>query len=158
MHLESRDEQSVWVPAMDMRVEFAKGERIHTENSYKYRPGQAEAMLAAAGFTHEATWTDENGWFAVCLARASSDRLLVNAISPDPGLRSETGHPRVRPFRNSYLSISDVCDSHQQDVVARQFNRHVVGQLHVLAGPQVFGGLRAVQAELGEMRWKGCVE
>jgi dimethylhistidine N-methyltransferase len=67
MHIESRVEQSVLLAALEMRVEFAEGERIHTENSYKYRPGQAEAMLDAAGFTHEATWTDENGWFAVCL-------------------------------------------------------------------------------------------
>jgi len=70
MHLESRVEQSVRLAALEMRVEFAEGERIHTENSYKYRPGQAEAMLAEAGFMHEATWTDENGWFAVCLGRA----------------------------------------------------------------------------------------
>ncbi len=77
MHLESRVKQSVWVAAMDMRVEFAKGERIHTENSYKYRPGQVEAMLAAAGFTHEATWTDENGWFAVCLGRVNEHRGLL---------------------------------------------------------------------------------
>jgi dimethylhistidine N-methyltransferase len=70
MHLESRAEQTVWLPALDMRVKFAAGETIHTENSYKYRPGQAESMLAAAGFAPTATWTDEQGWFAVCLARA----------------------------------------------------------------------------------------
>jgi L-histidine Nalpha-methyltransferase len=51
-------------------VEFAAGESIHTENSYKYRPGDAEALAAKAGFAHEATWMDERGWFAVCLARA----------------------------------------------------------------------------------------
>ena len=39
----------VWLPALDLRVEFAAGETIHTENSYKYRPGDAEAMLAKAG-------------------------------------------------------------------------------------------------------------
>lgn len=50
-------------------VDFAEGETIHTENSYKYRPGQAEAMLAAAGFAPMQTWTDAQGWFAVCLAR-----------------------------------------------------------------------------------------
>ena len=70
MHLESRIEQTVWLPALDMRVKFGAGETIHTENSYKYRSGQAESMLAAAGFAPGATWTDEQGWFAVCLARA----------------------------------------------------------------------------------------
>jgi L-histidine Nalpha-methyltransferase len=70
MHLVSREEQIVWLPSLDMRISFLESETIHTENSYKYQPGQAEAMLAIAGFTSEVTWTDERGWFAVCLARA----------------------------------------------------------------------------------------
>jgi L-histidine Nalpha-methyltransferase len=52
-----------------LTVGFACGETIHTENSYKFRPGQAESMLEEAGFTPAATWTDERGWFAVCLGR-----------------------------------------------------------------------------------------
>ncbi len=70
MHLRSRDAQYVHVGALDLKVDFAAGESIHTENSYKYRPGQAEALLAEAGFRAEATWTDARGWFAVCLGRA----------------------------------------------------------------------------------------
>jgi dimethylhistidine N-methyltransferase len=70
MHLESRTAQQVIVDELDMTFEFAAGETIHTENSYKYRPGQAEALLAKTGFRAEATWTDERGWFAVCLGRA----------------------------------------------------------------------------------------
>jgi dimethylhistidine N-methyltransferase len=70
MHLESQISQSVHLGALDLRVEFAQGETIHSENSYKYRPGQAEAMLAAAGFKPAARWTDALGWFAVCLGRA----------------------------------------------------------------------------------------
>jgi L-histidine N-alpha-methyltransferase len=70
MHLVSEMKQTVWLPAIDLRVEFAAGESIHTENSYKYLPGDAEALVAKAGFAHEATWMDELGWFAVCLARA----------------------------------------------------------------------------------------
>jgi L-histidine Nalpha-methyltransferase len=70
MHLVSETKQSVWLPAIDLRVEFEAGESIHTENSYKYRAGDAEALVAKAGFAHQATWTDERGWFAVCLARA----------------------------------------------------------------------------------------
>jgi uncharacterized SAM-dependent methyltransferase len=58
------------VAALDLEVDFKAGETIHTENSYKYRPGQAESMLAEAGFRAEATWTDPRGWFAVCLGRA----------------------------------------------------------------------------------------
>jgi L-histidine N-alpha-methyltransferase len=69
IYLESRAEQTVYLPALDMRVRFAAGERIHTENSYKYRSGQAKAMLTAAGFNPVKRWTDHRGWFAVYLAR-----------------------------------------------------------------------------------------
>jgi dimethylhistidine N-methyltransferase len=69
MYLVSRAAQRVRVAALDLEVEFAAGESMHTENSYKYRPGQAEALLAAAGFAPVKTWTDARGWFAVHLAR-----------------------------------------------------------------------------------------
>ena len=71
MHLANLLPQTVQIPALDMRLEFTAGETIHTENSYKYQPGQAEAMLTEAGFDAATTWTDEKGWFAVCLARAN---------------------------------------------------------------------------------------
>jgi dimethylhistidine N-methyltransferase len=70
MHLESLAPQRVCLSELDLCVDFNPGERIHTENSYKYRPGQAEAMLSAAGFASVATWNDPCGWFAVCLGRA----------------------------------------------------------------------------------------
>jgi len=40
MHLVSRIAQQANVGALDFAVEFAAGESIHTENSYKYRPGR----------------------------------------------------------------------------------------------------------------------
>jgi dimethylhistidine N-methyltransferase len=67
MHLMSHKAQQVRVGALGSKVAFAAGESIHTENSYKYTPGQAETLLAEAGFCPEATWTDPRGWFAVCL-------------------------------------------------------------------------------------------
>jgi len=70
MHLESRVAQKVLVAALNMEVSFAQGETIHTECSYKYAKGQAEAMLKDAGFAETENWTDERGWFNVCLARA----------------------------------------------------------------------------------------
>ena len=71
MHLESRIKQQVNFGALDFAVDFTAGETIHTENSYKYRPGQVEALLAETGFRAETTWTDPHGWFAVCLGRAN---------------------------------------------------------------------------------------
>jgi L-histidine Nalpha-methyltransferase len=70
IHLVSRVAQQVDIGALDLSVDFACGETIHTENSYKYKPGQAEALLADAGFAAAETWTDARGWFAVCLGRA----------------------------------------------------------------------------------------
>ena len=47
MHLGQRCRQTVWLPAIDLRVNFEAGESIHTENSYKYRQGEAEALLTS---------------------------------------------------------------------------------------------------------------
>jgi dimethylhistidine N-methyltransferase len=69
MHLESRTRQKVLIAALEMEVEFAQGETIHTECSYKYTSGQAEAMLREAGFAETESWTDEQRWFNVCMAR-----------------------------------------------------------------------------------------
>jgi dimethylhistidine N-methyltransferase len=69
IHLMSHAAQTVHLPALDMTVEFRRNECIHTENSYKYQPGQAESMLVDAGFMPNATWNDRRGWFAVCLGR-----------------------------------------------------------------------------------------
>jgi len=71
MHLVSCAAQRVRLHALDLAIDFAPGESIHTENSYKYKPGQAEALLADAGFSAAATWTDARGWFAVCLGIAA---------------------------------------------------------------------------------------
>ena len=70
MHLESRMAQRVRIAALDFEAEFAEGETIHTENSYKFRPDQAEAMLSEVGFRPAGAWTDARGWFSVHLAQA----------------------------------------------------------------------------------------
>ncbi|MCI0349698.1 MAG: L-histidine N(alpha)-methyltransferase [Acidobacteriales bacterium] len=71
MYLESRAEQVVRIDALNLSVPFAKGERIHTENSYKYRVEDVRFMLTEAGFELAHTWYDERKWFAVHLARAA---------------------------------------------------------------------------------------
>jgi len=69
MHIESQASQSVRIETLDLEINFRKGETIHTENSYKFTRGAAEAMLSSAGFTAASTWTDPREWFAVCLGR-----------------------------------------------------------------------------------------
>ena len=63
MHLESLCEQTVRWPGAE-RV-FRSGERIHTENSYKWQPQDFEALLTRAGFTPTKHWTDADQWFSV---------------------------------------------------------------------------------------------
>jgi dimethylhistidine N-methyltransferase len=66
MHLEARRSLTVRWPRAERR--FAAGERIHTENSYKWTPETFEALLRGAGFTQTEAWTDARGWFGVWLA------------------------------------------------------------------------------------------
>jgi L-histidine Nalpha-methyltransferase len=47
---------------------FAAGERIHTENSYKWSREGFSALLRDAGFARVQGWSDERGWFGVFLA------------------------------------------------------------------------------------------
>lgn len=63
MHLEAINRQVVTIDGT-ARV-FDEGERIHTENSYKYTPDEFETLLALAGFATVRRWQDPAGDFAV---------------------------------------------------------------------------------------------
>lgn len=67
--LESTRAQRVVLRLTRTDVRFAEGERIHTENSYKYTPEMVDRMLCASGFTREKTWFDGRKWFGLHLAR-----------------------------------------------------------------------------------------
>ena len=66
MHLQARRELTVRWPGAERR--FAAGERIHTENSYKYTTERFDALLHSAGFLQTTCWRDEPGGFAVFCA------------------------------------------------------------------------------------------
>ncbi len=68
MHLEARADLQVSWQGGTRR--FARGARIHTENSYKYTPAGACGLLEQSGFQVTRSWTDPNGWFAVLYAHA----------------------------------------------------------------------------------------
>ncbi len=70
MHLESLAAQRVSISGLGIGVGFARGETIHTENSYKFTPERVAALLAQAGFAVRERWTDDRGWFGVYLAAA----------------------------------------------------------------------------------------
>ena len=71
MHLESLLSQKVVLRALDMELRFARGETIHTENSYKFTDERVVGLLKRAGFKLRQQWTDPNRWFTVYLAAAS---------------------------------------------------------------------------------------
>ena len=54
------------------RFEFAAGESIHTENSYKFTRETLDALAAEAGFASEAIWTDPRERFAVAAMTAGA--------------------------------------------------------------------------------------
>ncbi len=68
MHLEALRELRVSWPGGGRT--FRAGERLHTENSYKWRPEDFADLLRAAGFSNPRSWQDDRGWFAVFAADA----------------------------------------------------------------------------------------
>lgn len=74
MHLVSRGEQRVTIPANtagpELRLRFADGETIHTENSYKFTSASIDEHLRCSGFAVTRTWHDANQLFAVTLTAA----------------------------------------------------------------------------------------
>ena len=58
IYLESRREQKVFIRQLDLQISFAPGERIHTENSYKYDLPELARLASETGFTLARTWLD----------------------------------------------------------------------------------------------------
>lgn len=67
MHLQAVSDQTVNIDRQP-RV-FAAGERIHSENSYKYSREEFEAMLREAGFSQISCWSNDRQAFWVFHAR-----------------------------------------------------------------------------------------
>jgi L-histidine N-alpha-methyltransferase len=67
MHLVTRDAHRVRLG--DLEIEFADGETIHTENSYKYDDASLARITEASGFAITKKWTDSRGWFADVLMK-----------------------------------------------------------------------------------------
>lgn len=68
MCLISARNQSVRIA--DQQFDFARGEKITTEYSYKHSPEEFIEIAASAGFDFDRLWTDEHRLFGVFLFRA----------------------------------------------------------------------------------------
>ena len=72
MHVQAREALTLRWGTGDSVQErrFATGERIHTENSYKWTIAGFTDLLASAGFASSRVWTDSDSKFAVFWAAA----------------------------------------------------------------------------------------
>lgn len=67
MYLISKEEQDISINGIGETIHFDKGERIHTENSYKYNDDMIEELAAASGLRWIKTWNDDKRYFALSL-------------------------------------------------------------------------------------------
>jgi dimethylhistidine N-methyltransferase len=63
MHLVSTVEQTIWI--CGGRFHFRAGERIHTENSYKYTVPEFQELARQAGWLTSRVWTDAGSQFSI---------------------------------------------------------------------------------------------
>jgi L-histidine N-alpha-methyltransferase len=68
MLLRSDVDQTVHVPALELTVQFERGEEMRTEISAKFRRSGVASELAAAGLRVAEWWTDAHGDFALSLS------------------------------------------------------------------------------------------
>ncbi|MDQ6779716.1 MAG: L-histidine N(alpha)-methyltransferase [Candidatus Eremiobacteraeota bacterium] len=64
MHLESEQAKSYRIAAIELHVQFAAGETIHTESSYKFDSESVARMAQDAAFRLGSSWQDEARRFA----------------------------------------------------------------------------------------------
>ncbi len=67
MYLESQQDKTVHIDALDLDVTFEAGERLHTEHSYKYTEPLIDDLLDEAGLRRTQSWYDGKRWFGVHL-------------------------------------------------------------------------------------------
>ena len=71
IYIESLFTQRVRIEKLDLEVEFAAGELIHTENSYKYDRAGIARLANETGFEHTTTWLDSQERFGSNLLLAA---------------------------------------------------------------------------------------
>jgi L-histidine N-alpha-methyltransferase len=64
MHLESRKEQTVFIQSLNQKLAFTEGERIHTENSYKYDLERLLDLARKTDFELKHSWYDSQSYFS----------------------------------------------------------------------------------------------
>jgi dimethylhistidine N-methyltransferase len=71
VYIESLREQTIALRKLDAEVHFMAGERVHTENSYKYDLDSLSALATETGYRRAHAWFDEREQFSSNLFMAS---------------------------------------------------------------------------------------
>lgn len=79
MHLIAKDALQFKIGDEEFRLE--KGESIHTESSYKYRPATFLKLCEDCGYEPVRFWTDPNEWFGVFLLKLPERKALAAHIA-----------------------------------------------------------------------------
>lgn len=67
MHLVANSAHVVGIDTLKLQIEFAEGETIHTENSYKYSQQEIDELTARSSFHLERQWFDAEHKFSLNL-------------------------------------------------------------------------------------------
>src|SRR6185312_3755294 len=71
IYVESLRPQTVTIRKLQLRIDFDEGERIHTENSYKYDLESIKRLALETGFECSRTWFDDQRRFSSNLLMAA---------------------------------------------------------------------------------------
>ena len=71
IHIESLKDQDVSINAIKQKIHFKNGERIHTENSYKFTTETITELAEKSELIADRFWKDDRKYFALCLMRKS---------------------------------------------------------------------------------------
>jgi L-histidine N-alpha-methyltransferase len=70
IYIQSLKDQRVRIDKLEIEVDFAEGELIHTEHSHKYDEAAIDRLANATGFVRTKTWVDSQGRFSSNLLMA----------------------------------------------------------------------------------------
>ncbi|MBT9581884.1 L-histidine N(alpha)-methyltransferase [bacterium] len=71
MYLSSQRVQKVQLRRLGLEIDWQAGERLHTENSYKYSPAELDRLVHSTGLRFLGRWSDDQGRFALTLLTRS---------------------------------------------------------------------------------------
>jgi dimethylhistidine N-methyltransferase len=81
VYLESLRSQSVTIRSLEMSVDFAAGEWMHMEHSYKFDVDELAKMGSLSDFVLEKTWLDSKQRFSINLFRAANPEVSDLRVS-----------------------------------------------------------------------------